>query len=208
MVQQEIFYGDRKFVFASDSPFVVMGPNVLAIGALATPSLAKVWEIFVSNAQVKGLYVCGGSETPMQEVLLDGYTRVNAAGGVVESAGGKLLMIHRRGVGDLPKGKQESGESDESTALREVREETGVETLAITTKLCDTYHVYMQGEESFLKRTAWYAMSAGSEQALKPQAEEEIDSAVWLTKDEAWEKSQTTFPLIRRVLESYRENRG
>ena len=88
MVQQEIFYGDRKFVFASDSPFVVMGPNVLAIGALATPSLAKVWEIFLSNAQIKGLYVCGGSETPMQEVLLDGYTRVNAAGGGVESAGG------------------------------------------------------------------------------------------------------------------------
>lgn len=185
-----------------------MGPNVLAIGTLATPSLAKVWEIFLSNAQVKGLYVCGGSETPMQETFLDGYTRVNAAGGVVESAGGKLLMIHRRGVWDLPKGKQEAGESDESTALREVREETGVETLAITTKLCDTYHVYMQGEKPFLKRTAWYAMSAVGEQALKPQAEEEIDSAVWLTKDEAWEKSQTTFPLILRVLEAYRENRG
>ena len=144
----------------------------------------------------------------MQETFLDGYTRVNAAGGVVESAGGKLLMIHRRGVWDLPKGKQEAGESDESTALREVREETGVETLAITTKLCDTYHVYMQGEKPFLKRTAWYAMSAVGEQALKPQAEEEIDSAVWLTKDEAWEKSQTTFPLILRVLEAYRENRG
>jgi 8-oxo-dGTP diphosphatase len=55
---------------------------------------------------------------------------VEAAGGVLwreTSSGRKLAIIHRKRYDDwsLPKGKRESGERWEETALREVREETG-----------------------------------------------------------------------------------
>jgi 8-oxo-dGTP diphosphatase len=56
---------------------------------------------------------------------------VRAAGGVVWRAGDagvEILVVHRPRYDDwsLPKGKAERGESDESTALREVEEETGL----------------------------------------------------------------------------------
>lgn len=48
------------------------------------------------------------------------FKRIDAAGGVVFNSEGKILVIHRLGVWDLPKGKAEKGESMEETALREV----------------------------------------------------------------------------------------
>jgi 8-oxo-dGTP pyrophosphatase MutT (NUDIX family) len=56
---------------------------------------------------------------------------VRAAGGIVWRAGAggvpEVLVVHRPKYEDwsFPKGKQEEGESDEETALREVEEETG-----------------------------------------------------------------------------------
>ncbi len=57
---------------------------------------------------------------------------VRAAGGVVVRAGAdgpEILVVHRPRYDDwsFPKGKQDPGETDEQTALREVAEETGFE---------------------------------------------------------------------------------
>jgi 8-oxo-dGTP pyrophosphatase MutT (NUDIX family) len=58
-------------------------------------------------------------------------TLVRAAGGVVTRNGPdgpELLLIHRPRYDDwsFPKGKRDGDETDEQTALREVREETGL----------------------------------------------------------------------------------
>lgn len=166
--------------------------------------MAKVWEIFLSNEQIESLYLCGECPEGVKEAALGVYPRINAAGGLVVSPGGKLLMIHRRGEWDLPKGKQDAGETDEATALREVNEETGAGGLRITAPLCVTYHVDARQEGNYIKRTVWYAMSSDSEMPLAPQADEGIDAAVWLSPDEAWERAQTSYPSIIRVMEAYR----
>ncbi len=59
-------------------------------------------------------------------------TTIRAAGGIVLRAGGgglEVLVVHRPAYDDwsLPKGKLDPGEDDETAALREVAEETGVE---------------------------------------------------------------------------------
>ena len=51
---------------------------------------------------------------------------VKAAGGLVINKKGQILFIHRKGVWDLPKGKLDSGERLDNTAIRETSEETGI----------------------------------------------------------------------------------
>ena len=61
--------------------------------------------------------------------------RVPCAGGVVRDAAGRLLLIRRgrepgRGLWSLPGGRCEPGEGAAETAVREVREETGLDVAA------------------------------------------------------------------------------
>ena len=64
------------------------------------------------------------------EALAEQFIRVRAAGGVVTNSRGELLMIHLRGRWDLPKGHIEEGEASSEAALREVKEELGVDLAA------------------------------------------------------------------------------
>ena len=61
--------------------------------------------------------------------------RVPCAGAVVHDAAGRLLLIRRarepgRGLWSLPGGRCEPGEGAAETAVREVREETGLDVAA------------------------------------------------------------------------------
>ena len=54
------------------------------------------------------------------QALLEQFTYIRAAGGLVFNDANELLMIVRRGKWDLPKGKVEAGEDVVTAALREV----------------------------------------------------------------------------------------
>lgn len=116
-------------------------------------------------------------------------TRIDAGGGVVfrmDRGVCSILLIFRREVWDLPKGKLEPDESLESCALREVEEETGAHPLQIVASLQTTRHTYVEREEPIDKVTHWYAMEhTGDLHDLAPQAEEQIESVAWVPLDEA-----------------------
>jgi len=106
---------------------------------------------------------------------------IEAAGGLVLNPAGEILFIFRRGFWDLPKGKIDKGESPSEAALREVREETGLEQLDLGAELMITYHTYREKDgRRILKRTYWYRMET-KERELHPQAEEDIEEAVWMS---------------------------
>ena len=122
------------------------------------------------------------SSTDVEETFSDfslHYKIIEAAGGLVQNELNQLLMIFRRGHWDLPKGKIEEGEAIEDAAVREVVEETGVNSLVINDKITITYHTYKDKKgKRVLKISHWYLMYSNSQQ-LVPQVEEDIEKAEW-----------------------------
>lgn len=113
-----------------------------------------------------------------------------AAGGYVMrqgEAGAEVLLIFRRGVWDLPKGKVDPGESLEAAALREVREEVGIAALRMRRPLGTTVHGYAEGEVYRVKTTYWFLMET-PERYFMPEAGEDIEEVAWVPWDEAVEK--------------------
>lgn len=129
---------------------------------------------------------------------------IKAGGGLVRNLQGEYLLIFRRGQWDLPKGKLELGESIESCALREVREETGVAGLTILKKLPKTYHLYTDSNgKIILKECYWFEMQTHDRKVLEPQHEEGISEAVWLSQSEVELRKHCMFPTIRHCFEFY-----
>ena len=102
-----------------------------------------------------------------------------AGGGKVYNDENEILFIYRNGCWDLPKGKIEKGESIEECAIREVKEETGINGVEITRFLKKTYHVFKRGGEYRLKLTYWFEMVSDYDDKLIPQLEEGITKVKW-----------------------------
>lgn len=129
-------------------------------------------------------------------------TPVTAGGGVVVRRGDdgpEVLMILRRGVWDLPKGKQDEGETERACALREVREEVGIDALAVDKPLGATVHGYVDGDVYAVKTTWWYLMTT-SATTFSPQAEEEIEDVAWVPWAEA--RDRVGYASLQRHLDA------
>lgn len=130
------------------------------------------------------------------------YLEVNAAGGLVTNTKGEFLLIRRSGLWDLPKGHQEPGEDLETTALREVEEETGLNGLVLGDFIRTTNHCYLRNDKWHLKHTWWYSMTCPEHQEFIPQTEEGITEVVWVDKTKLPEYLQKTYPTIIEVFRS------
>lgn len=132
---------------------------------------------------------------------------MTAAGGVLfreveKEKPTEVLLIYRRGVWDLPKGKIEQGESIEECAQREVAEEVGIRPPQLHSRLEDTYHEYKEDDKEIGKTTHWYAMSLSAEnENLKPEKEEGIEKLEWVPLSEATNK--VGYENLRTVLQSF-----
>ena len=127
------------------------------------------------------------------------FHEVTAAGGLVRNGQGEYLLIERNGLWDLPKGHLECGEQTTQTALREVREETGVAGPELGELICVTHHCYPYGEEMRLKHTWWYRMYLQDGCETVPQTEENITRAVWMKPSEVWNAIHNTYPSLIEV---------
>ena len=127
------------------------------------------------------------------------FTEITAGGGLVRNREGQYLLIYRHELWDLPKGKQEPGETIETCALREVEEETGLHELQLGRLICITHHTYQLFGQKILKHTYWDAMSDDREEPLLPQLEEDISRAEWVEKERLPEYLEGTYPSIVEV---------
>lgn len=134
---------------------------------------------------------------------------VTAAGGVIyvdEKDAPRVLLIFRRGLWDLPKGKLEEGETVEQCAGREVAEEIGVSNRpVITHTLTDTYHEYEQNGIRYGKTTHWFAMQLKSvpPAGFEPETKEGIEKVKWVDLPEA--KQLVGFDNLKKVLNALQQ---
>ncbi len=135
----------------------------------------------------------------------------------------EVLLIHRKGLWDIPKGKVEKNEQVAYAARREVQEEVGLEDPIITHFICTTNHEYVQKNKRYQKTTYWYGMIDAKEfraineinkekktkpiDSMKfrfiPQVEEGITDVRWveITKAQKW----VAFDNLRDVLSQFTE---
>lgn len=130
-------------------------------------------------------------------------TTIKAGGGVVVNPEGEILMIFRRKCWDLPKGKLDKGETIEECALREVREECGVQNLALGQFICTTRHEYQERGTQIIKETSWFEMQGSGK--LTPQTEEDIESARWVVPSEVETLLKNSYPTIQEVIREFKE---
>jgi len=128
---------------------------------------------------------------------------IEAAGGIIISEKGELLMIFRRGKWDLPKGKIDQEETPPQAAIREVKEETGLSTVELIRHVGNTVHAYLDPYTHLQteKKTYWYLMAASSDQPLVPQASEDITSINWTKPEQLPALLENSFDTIRSILQ-------
>lgn len=136
----------------------------------------------------------------LKKAFVKKFTLIKASGGLVRNESGQLLFIFRKGKWDLPKGKLERGERPEICAVREVREETGLNSAEVQQHLITTYHTYEESGKHFLKETEWYLMQSPNQDNLEPQTVEQITEALWADPSELKRYTDNTYLLIRDVL--------
>lgn len=130
------------------------------------------------------------------------FSHVAAAGALVLNDQKQLLFIFRRGKWDLPKGKQDAGESIEDCALRETREETGLTRLELLHPLCHTYHTYSEAGKAYLKETHWYLFRAPGHQPIVPQTNEQITEITWADPKALEPFKRNTYSSVLDVLKA------
>lgn len=95
------------------------------------------------------------------------------------------MMDPSKSYWGFPKGHIDPDEKSEQAALREVKEETGIEA-KIVKKLGDSRYIYTRGEERVFKVVVMFLMEHISGE-IKYQEEELLD-AKWVNPEEALEK--------------------
>ncbi len=126
------------------------------------------------------------------------------AGALVQQfATDQYLWMQRFDHLDLPKGKIEKGETELEAAIREVKEETGLEgPMTLEMKLGLTYHVYEMKDKAYLKENHWFKFYHRGQDALKPQIEEGIDAVFWLSENEWKTRLDECYIGLKELLES------
>ena len=198
----KIYFGKRSIVICSPADEALADPNAVEFHLGEPFDIRDLVRLFEVQDTLARIYIPSEAPEKTYRRICGEFREVNAAGGLVSNRRGDFLLISRNGLWDLPKGHQEAGEDIETTALREVQEETGVEELELRRLICVTDHCYLRDGVWHLKHTWWYDMLYTNPVDLTPQREEDISKAAWVAKSSLPPYLKNTYPSI---LEVFRE---
>jgi 8-oxo-dGTP pyrophosphatase MutT (NUDIX family) len=198
----EVFLNDRRIILADAGDADILNSPEKGEKASGFLDISTAIDKFLVNSE-KTLLLYGDLKW-LWPAFRSLFTRKPAAGGVVKSEKG-YLFIFRRGCWDFPKGKIDDGETPEEAALREVKEETGLQDLTLTGDLPSTWHIYRSPDKKtkgqwILKETKWFMMSAEGNQPLSPEITEDIEEAKWFLLSEFNFILDNTYPNLKKLI--------
>ncbi|RPG56143.1 MAG: NUDIX domain-containing protein [Flavobacteriales bacterium TMED96] len=161
----------------------------------------------LKSKKVKMLYLYHSKEDKLWYYFLNMFKLIEAAGGLVRNLKtNHFLFIFRNKKWDLPKGRINKNEEVQKAAIREVEEETGVESLSITKPLNTTYHIFKRNRKYRLKKTFWYLMETNYNGELTPEIKEGIEKAIWIDKKLIVSLKSQMYQNINLIISTYINN--
>lgn len=197
-----VWVGGKPVEFSTAAPGSNVRDGWLLVNLRDGAAMDKALEA-LARPEVEGLFLWSAHGLDPWGLFQARHRFVAAAGGAVQDEHGRLLVMRRRGHWDLPKGKLDDGEDSAAAALREVREECGLQRLRIIGPLPETWHTYELKGIRWLKRTDWFRMQGSAGEELVPQHEEDIGELRWAAREELPAIINGSYPSLRPVFEAW-----
>ena len=198
---KSIYFRNREVTICGKESPAAHDKNATILSPADDYELTSIPLMMEANTNLGHLVVTENEKYSQEEIyrqIVFKLQKINAGGGLITNSEGKYLMILRRGVWDLPKGKQEEGESIELTSQREVEEEVGLKCI-LGDAICTTHHIYRLEKHLVLKDTYWYSMQYNGNQAPVPQTIEQIERCEWCSPSEVAFNLQNSYASIVEV---------
>ncbi len=196
---QKIYFEKRCIIICSPDDQALSDPNAIQFKMGDSIDIHTLVGMVETSDSLHRVCISSEDAGLAYRMICAEFKEVNAGGGLVSNRRGDYLLINRNGLWDLPKGHQDPGEDIETTALREVREETGIQDLILRGLICVTDHCYHRDGIWHLKHTWWYDMLYTDPTDLTPQREEDISKAAWVAKSSLPPFLLNTYPSIVEV---------
>jgi len=208
MQKYKVFFNEKRIVFTSNRNITLSKPSNNINENSGSTAILEWFRAFAEGREEETVLEHLNPEQ-LFETFKSAFLIVEAAGGVVVR-NNKLLLIHRLGKWDLPKGKIDEGETREEAALREVEEECGIITHKIVKHLPSTFHIYKSPYKEtrgkwIFKETFWYEMEYEATENGSPELEEGITEVRWFAKNELNEVLLNTYNNLRQIINTYRD---
>lgn len=196
-------------VFIDQKPVVFIGKEELSTGtnvgkAKDFPNLEALKPLLKRASIESPVFLTAKNPQKAFDSFFSDFKKIEAAGGIVQRKK-KFLVIKRKGLWDIPKGKIDKGEDAETACVREIMEECGIDGHRITHPLVDTYHCMKWNGEPAIKRTYWYMLTYDGIKATKPEEKEDITEAIWMPRKNLLGIRTNTFGSITQVLDAFVE---
>lgn len=179
----KIFINDKPLILSDNKDEYKEVESSIFLIAETKDELFYGIEALQNQEKVESLFAYNQNLQALWELFQYNYTSIECAGGIIKNQVEDTLFIFRNEKWDLPKGKIEANESAEAAAVREVKEECGLNDLIIKGSAGETYHTYSEGEISYLKRTLWFNMEYTGKEEPTPQGSEGISKVQWFSDD-------------------------